>query len=151
MKKEIPSEAVELLRELPDVVREFGETICLEFVREFGANLYVKTIYVGVEIDGEMIAALYPKMKELTIEMPLALSEGHSSKLLTDATHLTWRSLPLMVKVDQKSDMKAILKLVREAASRVVNKTHDVHRDPEWFRGRTQRMSHDPNAKGKKT
>ena len=43
-------------------------------VRE-GCNSYVKTIYIGYDLDGEMVAALYPHAGH--VEIALALDEQH--------------------------------------------------------------------------
>ena len=67
MKTEIPGAAAALLASLPTDVQEFALSICRTLVKEFGSKLYVKTIYVGVEINGAMVAALYPAADRVDI------------------------------------------------------------------------------------
>ena len=58
-----------------------------------GCAAYVKTIYIGYDIDGEMVAALYAHADHL--EVALALPEDAEGDLIVDASHLTWRTLPV--------------------------------------------------------
>jgi len=53
-----------------------------------GCASYVKTIYVGYDIGGEMVAALYGHVDH--VELALALDEDHPADGLIDASHLTW-------------------------------------------------------------
>jgi hypothetical protein len=92
---------------------------------------YVKTIYVGYEIDGEMIAALYPRADHL--EIALALPEDAESGLLIDASHLTWRTLPVAAIVTKVDDLSDLSDLVFAAADRVRTASHDVMRDNDFF------------------
>ena len=69
-------------------------------------SLYVKTIYIGVELDGAMVAALYP-LKD-SLEVVLALDSSHENSKLKDATHLTWRTMPVLFKVEKVSDFKSL-------------------------------------------
>jgi len=134
MKTEIPGAAAALLASLPTDVQEFALSICRTLVKEFGSKLYVKTIYVGVEINGAMVAALYPAADR--VDIALALEEEHPSAMLEDATHLTWPSLPVLVSVGAETDQAQVLALIREAAIRIVNSEHHVSRSPEYLQSR---------------
>lgn len=91
----------------------------------------VKTIYISYMVRGEMVAAVYPHSQE--IEVALALPEDHPSPLLRDATHLTWRTLPVSIVVCDEAEAEVVLDLVHEAVNRVTTGTHDVNRDNEHF------------------
>ena len=134
----------DLLSGLPGPVEKLAVALCESLVASLGAVLYVKTIYVGVEIAGEMVAAMYPQADRVNIA--LALAEDHPSVLLEDATHLTWRSMPVLVSVGLDSDYEAVVALVMESAGRVANGEHSVLRSPEFFRGRLRRLTHDPRS-----
>lgn len=109
-----------------------------EVLAATGAVSYVKTIYVGYEINGEMIAALYPRADHL--EIALALPEDAESRLLVDASHLTWRTLPVAAIVATADDVSALSGLAAAAAERVRTANHDVLRDNEFFaRSRRER------------
>ena len=54
---------------------------------------YVKTIYMGFDMGNVMVSAVYPHKKHL--EIALALDENHPDVNLRDASHLTWRTLPV--------------------------------------------------------
>lgn len=96
-----------------------------------GCKSYVKTIYVGYEINGEMIAALYPRSDHL--EVALALPEEANSRLLVDASHLTWRTLPLAALVRGSDDVPEFTELAKSAVDRVRTARHDAMRDNESF------------------
>ena len=96
-----------------------------------GCSSYVKTIYIGYDIDGEMVAALYSHSDH--IEVALALAEDHPSGQLIDASHLTWRTLPVSAIVRTVKDLKELSQLVDEACDRVRAGKHDVKRDNEYF------------------
>lgn len=96
-----------------------------------GCASYVKTIYVGYDIGGEMVAALYGHADHL--ELALALDEGHPADGLIDASHLTWRTLPVAAVVKSSADVKRIRGLIEEACARVREGAHGVHRDNEFF------------------
>ena len=51
-----------------------------ELFLEAGCKSYVKTIYIGYDIDGEMVAALYGHADH--VEVALALAEDHPSSQL---------------------------------------------------------------------
>ena len=83
------------------------------------------------DIDGEMVAALYGHADH--VEVALALDEQHPSELLVDASHLTWRTLPVSAIVRTVKDLKELSQLVDEACDRVRVGKHDVKRDNEYF------------------
>ena len=91
----------------------------------------MKTIYVGYDIDGEMVAAVYGHADRL--EVALALDENRAHPLLVDASHLTWRTLPVAAILRQKSDIEGLQELVAEGVARIQAGTHDVHRDNDFF------------------
>lgn len=96
-----------------------------------GCASYVKTIYIGYDIDREMVAALYGHADH--VEVALAISELHTSPLLVDASHLTWRTLPLAAIVRSRTDVRLLAGLVADACERVRESRHDVKRDNEFF------------------
>ena len=142
------SQFQEILEVLPPQIRSESD-LFLDILGDSrpGLTMYVKTIYVGVELDGAMIAAVYPTRESLNVV--LALDSNHPNSRLEDATHLTWRTMPVMFKATKKTDFKVLNKLFDEALERVSTGTHDVDRPAEYFRGRVSRLSHDPKS-GKK-
>jgi len=105
---------------------------------EHGCTSYVKTIYVGYDIGGEMVAALYGHADH--VEVALALPEDADGDLLVDASHLTWRTLPVAAILNSETDVEQFSKLVSEAVARVSAQTHDVRRDNDFFiRSRRER------------
>ncbi|MGI8791923.1 MAG: hypothetical protein ACR2H3_01885 [Acidimicrobiales bacterium] len=96
-----------------------------------GCHRYVKTIYIGYEIDGEMVAALYGHSDH--IELALALAEDDPDARLKDASHLTWRTLPVAIEVRSVTDALAANELARRAVKRILSGTHSVHRENEHF------------------
>ena len=92
---------------------------------------YVKTIYIGYEIKGQMYAALYAYADHL--EVALALSEDHEDGTLIDATHLTLKTLPVAAVVKSPGDVKSLEVLAAEAAERVRSQSHDVERESDYF------------------
>ena len=96
-----------------------------------GCTSYVKTIYVGYDFGGEMVAAMYALSEH--IEVALALPEDLSSPILIDASHLTWRTLPLAAVLRTKTDLAVFAPLAELACIRVRTSTHHVHRDNEFF------------------
>lgn len=93
-----------------------------------------------MEVGGEMVAALYSHADH--VELALALPESEEHRLLVDATHLTWRTMPVAAIVRTSADAKDVAGLVRVACERVRAGAHNVHRDNEFFvrakRGRRQ-------------
>jgi hypothetical protein len=134
---------------IPDVERFISESnpavqslirsIYHELVDVHRCTAYVKTIYVGFEISGEMVAALYAH--PTSIEVALALPEDHPSSLLADATHLTWRSLPVAADIGTPEEFTTLQPLLAEAVERIRTAAHDVNRDPEHFMGRSRRLA----------
>ena len=114
-----PTKSIELLSGIVDV-----------FLAE-GCHSYVKTIYIGFEIDGEMVAALYPFAKH--VEIALALDEEHVDPRLKDATHLTWKTLPVLLELSSITAVRKSVTLFREACERVRTSKHQVMRDNEFF------------------
>lgn len=96
-----------------------------------GCSSYVKTIYIGYDIDGEMVAALYSHSDH--IEVALALAEDHPSGQLIDASHLTWKTLPVAAIGHNATEVKKMKPLITEACARVRAGKHDVNRDNEFF------------------
>jgi hypothetical protein len=96
-----------------------------------GCKSYVKTIYIGYDIDGEMVAALYGRADH--VEVALALAEDHPSNRLIDASHLTWKTLPVAAIGHNAAEIQEMGPLVDEACARVRAGQHDVNRDNEFF------------------
>jgi hypothetical protein len=96
-----------------------------------GLLAYVKTIYVGYELNGEMVAALYGHADN--VEVALALEINHPSQLLVDASHLTWRTLPVSAILRTKADLTEFEDLVNESCERIRKGSHDVMRDNDFF------------------
>ena len=105
-----------------------------------GCSSYVKTIYVGYDFDGEMVAAMYGHPDH--IEVALALPEDAEGRLLVDASHLTWRTLPVAARIRVKDDLPELTGLVRTSTKRVRSREHSVLRDNDYFiRSRKERRS----------
>jgi hypothetical protein len=112
-----------------------------------GCSSYVKTIYIGYDLDGVMVAALYPHTNR--VEVALALPEDHESKLLIDATHLTWRTLPVAAVLRGETDLEQVLRLIDEACLRIATGSHEVERPNDYFvksRRETDLGSHRPSG-----
>lgn len=123
-------------REAETYLSELGATRSLaalahEVMVAEGCSSYVKTIYVGYDIDGEMVAALYGHADH--IEVALALPEDADGHLLVDASHLTWRTLPVAALLRSDTDVDEFRSLAAEACRRVREQAHTVHRDNEFF------------------
>ena len=128
----------DLVGTLPNGLRLAFETIDAALVGQGAtAEHDVKTIYISYMVGNQMVAAVYPRSRE--IEVALALPEDHPSPLLRDATHLTWRTLPVSTLLTDAAGATSILDLLVEAVERVASGTHDVHRANEHFIGRPQR------------
>ena len=102
----------------------------LELIRR-GCSSYVKTIYIGYDFNGEMVAALYGHSNY--VEVAIALPETHESSILIDASHLTWRTLPVAAIVKSKDDLKNFAVLVKSACDGVLSGNHKVLRDNKYF------------------
>ena len=96
-----------------------------------GCSLYVKTVYLGYDIDGEMVAALYSHSGH--IEVALAFAEDLPSGQLIEASHLTWKTLPVAAIGHNATEVKKMKPLITEACARVRAGRHDVNRDNEFF------------------
>ncbi len=96
-----------------------------------GCTSYVKTIYIGYDFNGEMVAALYGHLDY--VEVAIALPENFDSSILIDASHLTWRTLPVAAVLKGKSDLTRFSALVEAACKGVLNGSHTVLRDNEFF------------------
>jgi len=111
-------------------VRNIALSAHAELLKE-GCTSYVKTIYVGYDFNGEMVAALYGHSEY--IEVAIALAESYESPVLIDASHLTWRTLPVAAVLKSKADIKMFAPLVKEACKGVLSGEHTVLRDNDFF------------------
>ena len=123
---------------LGTVPRRLLAAIDGEFKR-LGCEGYVKTIYVGWEVGGTLVAAVYPHANR--VEIALALPEDHPSQLLKDGTHLTWRSLPVAVDVHLEDDFDLVSALIEEAVQRVRTGQHDTYLPVERFMKRDRKVA----------
>jgi hypothetical protein len=124
------SEAAQYIAEL----NKTAAALCRQVHEMFlaaGCTSYVKTIYIGYDIDGEMVAALYGHVDH--VELALALAEDHPSSQLIDASHLTWKTLPVAAIGHNAAEVKRFRPLIDEACFRVRAGQHDVNRDNEFF------------------
>ena len=92
---------------------------------ELGCSAYVKTIYIGFEFEGEIVAAAYPFASH--VEVAVALPEDHPSELLKDGTHLTWRTMPVLLSLTSVDDVSASEELFTEAFELVESGVHSVN------------------------
>jgi hypothetical protein len=97
-----------------------------------GCKSYVKTIYIGYDFNGEMVAALYGHVDY--VEVAIALPESYESSILIDASHLTWRTLPVAAVLKKKTDVASFALLVKAACEGVISGSHSVMRDNDFFR-----------------
>ena len=124
------AEAKQYLAQLNPQVRKIA-TQAHKIMTDLGCSSYVKTIYIGYDIGGEMVAALYGRVN--LVEIALALDEDTPGELLVDASHLTWRTLPLAAHVKTAADLKDFQPLAALACTRVNNQEHHVERDNKFF------------------
>jgi hypothetical protein len=124
------TEAESFLADVNSKMRPLAELAHGVFVEQ-GCASYVKTIYVGYDIGGEMVAAMYSRSDHL--EVALALPEDADGALLVDASHLTWRTLPVAAILSSDADLKEFASLVAGAVARVSEQKHDVKRDNDFF------------------
>ncbi len=124
------TEARQYLDGLNKRVASLASSIHEIFVAD-GCSSYVKTIYIGYDIDGDVVAALYGHADH--VEVALAVSELNTSPLLVDASHLTWRTLPLSAIIKSKTELAELKVLIADACDRVRKGQHDVDRDNEFF------------------
>ena len=125
------SEAMRYFGQLNEGTRAIAMAMHAVLAEQQACDSYVKTIYVGYDIEGEMVAALYGHANH--VEIALALPEEADSPLLVDASHLTWRTLPLAAIVRRDDDLLDFTGLAALACERVREATHDVVRDNEFF------------------
>jgi len=71
----------------------------------------------------------------------LALDERSDGPLLIDASHLTWRTLPVAAELKSMKDLAAFGALAAEACSRVRSAEHGVMRDNDFFMQRRGRRA----------
>jgi len=126
----IDAEAQTYLSDLNKRVKPLATSLH-EALLDLGCVSYVKTIYIGYDIDGEMVAALYGHSDH--VEIALALPEDAEGDLLIDARHLTWRTLPVAAIVRNATDMVAFKQLAISAVDGVRNSSHTVNRDNDYF------------------
>jgi len=130
-------EAEGYLEALNPAVRRLATSSHEIFVAE-GCSSYVKTIYVGYDFGGEMVAALYGHGDH--VEIALALPEDAEGRLLVDASHLTWRTLPVAAIVRTEADITELVELIASSCRRVREREHAVVRDNDFFiRSRRER------------
>ena len=110
-----------------------------------GCTSYVKTIYVGYDLNGVMVAASYGHADH--VEVALAVDENHPDSRLVDASHLTWRTLPLALNLSTIRDTKDAKGLFVEACERIASDAHTVNRGNDYFIGR-KRGRHSQNQRG---
>ena len=106
-------------------------TRCHEVFVELGCMSYVKTIYIGYDIGGVMVAALYGHAEY--VEIALALPEQTDSRILVDASHLTWRTLPVAAVLARQEEVTELKRLAATACKGIVSGSHTVNRDNEFF------------------
>lgn len=102
-----------------------------DFLIAGGCNNYFKTIYIGYEHEGEMVAAIYPHQSHL--EIALALPEDFNDPILSDASRLTWRTLPVLATVRTISDLNQAVRLSSIALTNVQTGAHLVNRTNDYF------------------
>jgi hypothetical protein len=124
------SEAQAYLSELNKKVRPLASDLH-DVLMKLGCVSYVKTIYIGYDIAGEMVAALYGRSDH--VEIALALPEDADGDLLIDASHLTWRTLPVAAVVRNTTDVQPFTELASAAVERVRTASHTVNRDNDFF------------------
>jgi hypothetical protein len=123
-------EVDEYLNSMNKKLRRVGQEVNGYFGAE-GCKGYVKTIYIGYEIEDEMVAALYGHSDR--VEVALALPEDASHPLIVDADHLTWRTMPVAIVITTVTEAKSIAPLINEACERIREGAHDVKRDNDFF------------------
>lgn len=97
-----------------------------------GCTGYVKTIYLGYEVDQGTVTAIYPRHDH--VELAMALEPSLDLPGLRDATHLKWRTLPVSMILSGPRLSRLGIENLSLAHSRVSEHRHDVDRDPEFFR-----------------
>jgi hypothetical protein len=124
------SDAASYLHDLNPSVRKLASSIDRIF-QQLGCSSYVKTIYIGYQVGDEMVAALYGHSDH--VEVALALPEDAEGDSLVDASHLTWRTLPVAAILRRPADIAAFKPLAALSVDRVRSSSHNVNRDSEFF------------------
>lgn len=130
-------EADRLLVGAPKYAQVACDGLSALILGEFGGVSYVKTIYIGFEINGQMVAAAYPHPDRLEVALPLPAD--HAATSFIDATHLTWRTMPVAYQLREARQIPELLALAREGAERVRSGLHDVNLSNEHFMARRER------------
>lgn len=78
-----------------------------------------------------MVAAVYAHSRH--VEVALAVAEDNPDSRLRDASHLTWRTLPLLAAAETRSEVDELRPLFEEAVERVRSAVHGVERDNDYF------------------
>jgi hypothetical protein len=131
------------LSALNPAMRKLADEIQVILLSE-GCSAYVKTIYIGYDLDGEMVAALYAHPTRL--EVALALPEDAEGACLIDASHLTWRTLPVAAEIVEASQLAEFGLLAHEACLRIKSRSHDVMRENEFFIKSRRERTKPPNT-----
>lgn len=129
--------AEKLVNHLPEGVKAQLADIYELMVEEHGCRPDVKTIYISFTFEQAMVAAAHIGAED--VELALALPEDHPSDLVEDALHLTWRTLPVLVRVGRGSTGRDVLDLAGEAVERVKSGRHTINRPPEFFADRKRK------------
>jgi hypothetical protein len=61
------------------------------------------------------------------------VTESYESNILIDATHLTWRTLPVAAVLNSKDDLGQFSELAKAACMNITTGGHIVNRDNEFF------------------
>ena len=126
----IPDDVQELVdNHSPKIKAIVGELH--NYLSGLGCLSYIKTIYIGYEIGGVMVAALYPYHKH--VDLALAIPEDTIDPILVDASHLTWRSLPLLATVRTGREVAKAKRYAKLATEQVRSGMHTVNRDNDFF------------------
>ena len=119
-----------------------------DIFEELSCSSYVKTIYMGFDLGEEMVAAAYPHKSY--VEIAIALSDDHPDSALKDASHLTWRTLPVSLEVSTLNEIDQNIGLLHEACKRVRDGMANKPRDNEFFRkARRERRENTRKQDGK--
>ena len=84
-----------------------------------------------------MTAALYAHVNH--IEVAISLPNDFENKMLIDASHLTWRTLPVAAIVENVGQLDSFIELATFAVNGVKDGSHSVHRDNDFFLARKGR------------
>lgn len=128
-----------MIPEVEKLTVRFGKDLLTRFEKVYGwlvdkheTKPHVKTIYVGFSIGRDIVAAIYPR-GDVEFEMALALPEDHDSEVTYPAGHLKWRTLPVAVMIDGKTDVRKIQPLIKEAVGRISSGEHGVRLSDDKF------------------